>query len=205
MKEYAVYDMKEFEQLVFMGTLREIANYLDYSVGSLRSYLTRKKNRQQELLKHRYELTEMMDIETKEEPLQKSKISNREFIEILSKEFTPKKPEFKIFDDFKWKLKGLMNQAMGEEEIWMQIPDFEYSISNYGHIRNDKSKKIKATRIKNYIRVVDLYKEGKRYMLNVVRMEAHLFIRPVLKGERIKHIDGDSRNNFIGNLEIVSR
>lgn len=43
-KEYGLYNIKEYEQLVFLGTLKEIAKYLDYNVGSLRSYLTRKKS-----------------------------------------------------------------------------------------------------------------------------------------------------------------
>ena len=98
-----------------------------------------------------------------------------------------------------------MNNVMETEEVWKKIPEFEYSISNYARIRNDKNGKIKGTRIKNYMLVTDLYKNGQRYMLNVVRMEVHLFIRPLEKNERIKHIDGDSRNNFINNLEIVSK
>jgi len=203
-KEYALYDTAEFEQLVFMGTLKDIANYLNCEVGSLRSFLTRKKNKQQELLQRRYDMVEVMDTEI-EEPLNIIIKDNKDFWKTILNEFTPIKVKFEIFDEFNWLIKGLKDQVIGEEEIWKKIPEFEYSISNYGHIRNDKNNKLKATRIKNYMRVVDLYKDGKRYMLNVVRMEANLFIRPVLKSERIRHIDGDSRNNFVNNLEIVCK
>ncbi len=206
-KEYALYDIKEYEQCVCLGTIKDIATFLECSTNSIRSYIThRKKGERSSLLRKRYGLAEIK--EDGEEILIKS---NKEIFKELLKKFGYKPVDlnkemkkFEIFDDFKWELKGKMNKVMAKEEEWKKIPDFEYSISNYARIRNDKNNKIKATRIKNYIKVVDLYKNGKRYMLNVVRMEAHLFIRPVLKGERIKHIDGDSRNNFIDNLEIVS-
>ncbi|WP_405317566.1 NUMOD4 domain-containing protein [Faecalibacillus faecis] len=202
-----MYDIKEYEQCVCLGTIKDIATFLECSTNSIRSYIThRKKGERSSLLRKRYGLAEIK--EDGEEILIKS---NKEIFKELLKKFGYKPVDlnkemkkFEIFDDFKWELKGKMNKVMAKEEEWKKIPDFEYSISNYARIRNDKNNKIKATRIKNYIKVVDLYKNGKRYMLNVVRMEAHLFIRPVLKGERIKHIDGDSRNNFIDNLEIVS-
>ena len=45
MKEYALYDVKDCEQLIYMGSIREISEYLNCYVGSLRSYLKRKKRR----------------------------------------------------------------------------------------------------------------------------------------------------------------
>lgn len=94
---------------------------------------------------------------------------------------------------------------MGTDEIWKKIPDYNYSISNYGRIRNDANNKIKSVRRKNYMLVTDLYKDGKRYMLNVIRMQAELFIRHVEDYERVWHKDGDVRNNFIDNIEIVHK
>ena len=203
MKEYALYDVKDYEQLVYMGTIREISEYLNCYIGSLRSYLTRKKRGEQKLLQRRYELIEIM--ETEEQNIEKPKKSNKELWREIIKAFTENKPQFEIFDHFNYEIKGLMNKVMKREETWIQIPQFEYSISNYARIRNDKNGKIKEARRKNYMLVVDLYKEGKRYTINVVRLEATLFIRPLLKNERVRHIDGDSRNNFINNLEIVSK
>ena len=53
------YDMKEFEQCVCFGTLKEIATYLNCSTNSLRSYIThRKKGERTGLLRKRYEVNE---------------------------------------------------------------------------------------------------------------------------------------------------
>lgn len=110
--------------------------------------------------------------------------------------------KFEQFDEYVFKGK-FAPVIIDEEEKWKQIPGFEYSLSNYGRIRSDKTKKIKSSRIKNYMRVVDLYKDGKRYTLNVVRMEANLFIRELLTEERIVHIDNNINNNFYKNLKII--
>ena len=206
-KEYALYDIEEYEQCVCLGTIKDIATFLECSTNSIRSYIThRKKGERNSLLRNRYELAEIKEY-GEEIPIK----SNKEIFKELLKEFGYKPVDlnkeikkFEIFDSFKWELKGRMNKVMAKEEEWKKIPDFEYSISNYARIRNDKYNKIKEARRKKYMLVTDLYKDGKRYMLNVVRMEAHLFIRPLQENERIKHIDGDSRNNFIENLEIVS-
>lgn len=110
--------------------------------------------------------------------------------------------KFEQFDEYVFKGK-FAPVIIDEEEKWKQIPGFEYSLSNYGRTRSDKTKKIKSSRIKNYMRVVDLYKDGKRYTLNVVRMEANLFIRELLPEERIVHIDNNINNNFYKNLKII--
>lgn len=59
MKEYGIYDVKENEQCVYLGNIFEIANYLNCSESSLRSYLTRKKNGKQDLFQRKYELIEI--------------------------------------------------------------------------------------------------------------------------------------------------
>jgi predicted transcriptional regulator YheO len=54
--EYAIYDMKDNEQLVYMGTMKGVADYLKMSRASLYSYITHKKNGEQNLVKYRYEI-----------------------------------------------------------------------------------------------------------------------------------------------------
>lgn len=55
-KEYTLYDIKDYEQCVCFGNLKEIAKFLDSSTNSLRSYIThRKKGERSGLLKKRYE------------------------------------------------------------------------------------------------------------------------------------------------------
>lgn len=63
MKEYGLYDLKDNEQCVYIGNIKEMSNYLNYTIASLRSYLTRSKNGTQKLLKHRYKLIEIYEIE----------------------------------------------------------------------------------------------------------------------------------------------
>lgn len=112
--------------------------------------------------------------------------------------------KFDIFDEVKWIVKGIIDKVIIEEE-WKKIPQFDYSISNYGRIRNDKNGKLKSLRHHRWIIQVDIYKEGRRYTIDVPRLEANLFIRQLDKNERVRFIDGDIRNTYYKNLEIVSK
>ena len=212
MKEYGLYDVKDYETCVYFGTVKEIAKFLNCKTASIYCHITRKKRGFINLLKHKYDLIEIQDIDEKQYERISIKKSNQEIFKEALLSFTELEKlttvdeelkKFKVFDEFKWELKGRIDKVMGHEEKWKQIPEFQYSISNYGRIRNDKNKKIKESRYKNYMLVVDLYKNSKRFTMNVVRMEANLFLRPLFKNERVRHKDNDSRNNYIGNLEII--
>lgn len=96
-------------------------------------------------------------------------------------------------------------KTTGEDEEWKKIPQFDYSISNYGQIRNDKNGTMKKVRRHKWQVTTDIYKDGKRYTLSVPRLEACLFIRKVEKNEIVIHIDGQAMNNYYKNLEIVSK
>ena len=209
MKEYGLYDLKEDEQIVCLGSLKEISRFLCTTTNSLKSYIShRKSGKRTGLLRRRYELVEIT--EDGEEIYIKS---NKEIFEEIIKELsgietTSLKEEiskFKIFDEIDWIIKGLKDKVIGEEELWKQIPGFEYSISNYGRIRNDKNKKLKSVRHHKWMIIVDLYKNGNRHTINVPRMEATLFIRQVLEDERVSYVDGDKRNNYYKNLKIVKK
>lgn len=201
MKEYAVYDMKEYEQCVRIGTLKEIAEFLNSSSESLRSYISRKRaGKINNLMYKRYEIMEVSGLE---EVVEKSKTDKEIFQELINK-FKEKTIKFEIFDEFKWKLKGIKDKVITDEE-WKQIENFHYSISNYGRIRNEKSGKLKNPRYHRWILQVDIYENGKRYMCNITRAVANYFIRELKDSERVIHKDGDSRNNYYKNLEIVSK
>ena len=209
MKEYGLYDVKDYEQCVYIGNIKEISNFLNTTPNSLRSYIThRKKGERTGLLKRRYELIEITE-EGEEIPIKSNKEIFNEMIklfgEVEKKSLKEEISKFEVFDEINWIIKGLKDKAMGEDEEWKKIPDFEYSLSNYGHIRNDKNGKLKGTRYHKWMIIVDLYKDGKRYTMNVPRMEANLFIRQVLETERVGFIDGDKRNMFYKNLKIVSK
>ena len=43
--EYAVYDMKDYEQCVRIGTMKEISEFLNCSSDSVRSYISHKSRK----------------------------------------------------------------------------------------------------------------------------------------------------------------
>lgn len=208
MKEYGLYDLKDYEQCVIIGNLKEIAEYLKCSTNSLRSYMSHiKKGERKGLLKRRYELVKITE-EGEEIHIK----SDKEVFENILKAFGYKDisikkelAKFKVFDEFNWILKGRMDEIIGDDEEWKQIPNFQYSISNYGRVRNDKNGKLKKTRRHRWILQVDIYKDGKRYTIDIPRMEAKLFIRDLSKEERVSYIDGDMRNVYYKNLKIISK
>lgn len=101
---YGLYDVKDYEQCVFIGTIREISNFLNYSQSTLRSYLTRKKTGEYKLLAHKYELIKINENDDIEEETNTKKDIFMELIEI----FRPPKIKFPIFDETEWKLKRII-------------------------------------------------------------------------------------------------
>ena len=111
-----------------------------------------------------------------------------------------------------------------EIEIWKDIKGFDgYQVSNFGRVRTHnkitytrkhgirvwkdrelKQKWCKATKNKErYDARVNLWKDGKPYTFLVARLVATAFL-----GESeltVNHIDGNSTNNRIENLEWISR
>lgn len=161
------------------------------------------------MISHRYEIVEVIEEEQQEE----KRKTDQEVFEELIKSFTVQRSittlkeeisKFKIFDEVKWIVKGLADKVIIEEE-WKKIPQFDYSISNYGRIRNDKNGKLKSLRYHRWMIQVDIYKDGKRYTIDVPRLEAMLFIRKVERNERVSYIDGDRRNLYYKNLKIIER
>lgn len=211
MKEYGIYDVKDNEQCLYIGNINEIAQFLDCSNDSLRSYLTRKKNGEQDLLHRRYELIEISDEEEKEEYPQKK--SSQEIWQEIIKEFSGLDEiltleeliaKFEVFDKFKWTLKGIVDKVIVDEE-WKNIPGFNYSLSNYGRVRNDKNGKLMRLRYHKWRIQTEIYKDGVKYTINVPRLEANLFIRKIEEEERVTFHDGDKRNTYYKNLKIVSK
>lgn len=208
-KEYGIYDLKEDEQCIYIGTMSEVSKFLNYNKDTLWSYLSRKKHDRSLLISHRYEIVEVIEEEQQEE----KRKTDQEIFEELIKSFTGQRSmttlkeeisKFKIFDEVKWIVKGLADKVIIEEE-WKKIPQFEYSISNYGRIKNDKNGKLKSLRYHRWMIQVDIYKDGKRYTIDVPRLEAMLFIRKVERNERVSYIDGDRRNLYYKNLKIIER
>ena len=104
-KEYGIYDLKEDEQCIYIGTMSEVSKFLNYNKDTLWSYLSRKKHDRSLLINHRYEI-----VKVKEEEEENKKTDQEVFEEII-KSFTVQRSittlkeeisKFKIFDEVKW-------------------------------------------------------------------------------------------------------
>lgn len=95
------------------------------------------------------------------------------------------------------------------KEEWKQVPDWEvfYEVSNFGRIRNARTKVLKAPDINNYgYARLQCYAKGIRQKLFVHKLVAVLFIgEPTDNTLVVNHKDSDKLNNFVGNLEWVTR
>lgn len=96
-------------------------------------------------------------------------------------------------------------KTTGEDEEWKEIEGFNYSISNYGMIKNNTTGKIKALRNGIWGYQVNLWNKSAGKMFTISRTVANYFIRPVKENERVRHLDGQTKNNYYKNLEIVSK
>lgn len=198
--EYAIYDMKDYEQCVRIGTMKEISKFLNCSSDSVRSYMSHKKaGRRDSLIQKRYDVVKIIENE-KEDNIK----SNTEIFKELINTFMPEKHNFPIYDSVKDEIKHKMNMTIVNEE-WQSIKDFNYSVSNYGRVKNNTTNKFKELRTGRYGFQINLWDKSKSKMFTMSRLVANYFIREVKDNERVRHIDGDIRNNYYKNLEIVSK
>ena len=106
------------------------------------------------------------------------------------------------------------------EEIWKDIKNYEglYQVSNLGDVKtldkhytsaNGGTRHIKEHVLykginhKGYY-VVTLCKDGKRAQKFIHRIVAETFIQNTDNKPQVDHIDGDKKNNYVGNLRWVS-
>ena len=89
-------------------------------------------------------------------------------------------------------------------EIWKKIDGWNYDISNYGNVRNHKTKHILFTEVSKVgYRIVKLWdgEAHRRTTYYIHRLVAKTFIENENNYPCINHIDGDKLNNYVGNLE----
>lgn len=92
-------------------------------------------------------------------------------------------------------------------ERWLPIKGYpNYEVSNYGRIKSLKHNKV----LKPYDNgrgydLVDLFLESKRTTKKVHRIVADTFFDGDHENYEVNHIDGNKKNNFIGNLEWCTK
>src|SRR3990167_11399161 len=91
-----------------------------------------------------------------------------------------------------------------KDEIWVDLKDFpKYQISNSGKIKNIRTKKVlKDCFVRDYTKHTLVNFEGKKKSVLVHRhMLINLVCKPPTPNHEAMHLDGNPRNNELGNLK----
>lgn len=99
-------------------------------------------------------------------------------------------------------------QIRNKLEKWLPIENMPYFlISSDGRLKNDKGLLLKPFMTNSGYLMIKLWNRDehrhKRYYIH--RLVADTFYEGNHEGLEVNHIDGDKSNNFIGNLEWVTR
>lgn len=92
-------------------------------------------------------------------------------------------------------------------ENWKNIEDYEnYSVSNFGRVRNDDTDRILKSRINNHgYKYVNLYTNGKSKTLTVHKLVANSFIENPENKLCIDHKNRNTLDNYLSNLRWATR
>lgn len=89
---------------------------------------------------------------------------------------------------------------------WKKIDGWNYSVNNYGKIRNDKTGRIlKPIYDSCGYEGAILHENGKKLRKSIHQFVADAFVGPCPDGLTVNHIDGNKKNNKAWNLEYLTR
>ena len=97
---------------------------------------------------------------------------------------------------------------MNNVERWLPVMDWEhiYEVSNFGHIRNSRTKKIKAQQINNRgYRICQFESKGIKETVLVHRVVARAFVIMIYGKLVVNHKDNNKLNNRAENLEWTTQ
>jgi hypothetical protein len=94
-----------------------------------------------------------------------------------------------------------MNINTQTEEIWKQIPNYDYFISTFGRVKNKNDRILTLKNNNDYLYA----RLGRKKTLSVHRLVATIFILNPNDYNEVNHIDGNRSNNNVSNLEWCSR
>src|SRR5690606_3759485 len=90
--------------------------------------------------------------------------------------------------------------------IWQHIKDFNYSVSNLGRVKSNKSGRVlKPWKLRQGYLQIGLMRDGSRYRFLVHRLVAEAFLPRKDYQTDVNHIDLNKFNNTVSNLEWVSK
>ena len=93
-----------------------------------------------------------------------------------------------------------------EKEVWLPVKDWpKYETNQYGDIRNRQTLHVKKPQEDNWGYYQVKLSDGKKsHSKTVHRLVANTFFDGDHSNLQVNHIDGNKKNNFVGNLEFVT-
>ncbi len=88
--------------------------------------------------------------------------------------------------------------------MWKKYYNTNYSVSDEGLVRNDKTQKLLTQSMQQDYKFVTFNIDGKQKRMRVHRLVAELFIDNPLNKPYVNHKDGNRSNNNVNNLEWVT-